>query len=176
MERQAGRAGMASHCHWGRWKAMTLSHLHLGGGFDECLVPYGLGTIATVFGAATCLDGQQGALLDLPGVEEHAVHRRGSIKQLQHGHLENLLDLVFRPVLAWEHQQHAPSTREAVVGVPRCPQLLFVPGLVPPAVLNVHPCIMWIRYIGEDRSYASHSKGHSRNMTTMDTRARLSLP
>lgn len=47
--------------------------LHLGGRLDERLVSHGLGAVPAVFRATAGLDGQEGALLDLGGVEEHAV-------------------------------------------------------------------------------------------------------
>lgn len=49
-------------------------HLHLGRRLDKCLVSHGLGAVPAVFRATARLNGQEGTLLDLGGVEEHAVN------------------------------------------------------------------------------------------------------
>lgn len=75
-------------------------YLHLRGGLDERLMAHGLGAVPAVFGATASLDGQKRALLDLCGVEKHAVYSRCPVQQLQHGHVVHLPDLFLRPVLS----------------------------------------------------------------------------
>mmetsp|Transcript_12744 Transcript_12744/g.19116 ORF Transcript_12744/g.19116 Transcript_12744/m.19116 type:complete len:229 (-) Transcript_12744:73-759(-) len=66
---------------------------------DKRLVPRRLGTIATVFGTSSSLDGEKGALLNFCSIPVHAMNGRGFVHEIVEGQVVYFCNFVLGPVM-----------------------------------------------------------------------------
>mmetsp|Transcript_6976 Transcript_6976/g.11573 ORF Transcript_6976/g.11573 Transcript_6976/m.11573 type:complete len:274 (+) Transcript_6976:132-953(+) len=131
-------------------------HFHGRRRLDVRLVTSRLRAIGAILRAATCLDAQESALLNLCWVPVHAMSRRGTVHELVEGKVVNLGNILLRPVMTDRGSDPAHSTA----------LFLFVKSI---PIVNI---------VGETRGcvcvnhhfLGSHRKGSDSNTATKKTR------